>query len=147
MPVSLAPAQDPLLSRDQFRERVFTRSSGACVLCCAPAVDANHILDRKLYPDGGYYLSNGAAVCGDCHLDCEYTRVSVGRVRQAAGITDPVLPPGFEQTAIYDKWGNRQWASGLRSAGPLEQDAGMRRALAAGGVLGQLMPAYYGENA
>lgn len=147
MPASLAPAQDPLLSRDQFRERIFARSLGACVLCGKPAADAHHILERKLYPDGGYYLSNGAAVCEQCHLDCEYTRVSVERVRQAAGITDPVLPPGFGLDTIYDKWGNRQWSSGLRSVGPLEQDTGMRRALAAGGVLGLLMPAAYREDA
>lgn len=136
----------PLLSRSDFKDQVFARSKGLCVLCGAPAVDAHHILDRKLYPDGGYYLSNGAAVCAPCHLDCEHTRVSVEQVRQAAGIPNPVLPPGLDPTALYDKWGNRLWPSGLRSAGPLASDDGMRRALAAGGVLGFLMPADYLEQ-
>lgn len=76
-----------LLTREQFQELVFSRSHGKCVLCAKPAVDAHHILDRKLFEDGGYYLDNGAEVCGDCHLLCEYAIVGVDQVRQAAEIT------------------------------------------------------------
>ena len=32
-------------------------------------VDAHHIMDRRLWKDGGYYLSNGAALCSKHHLD------------------------------------------------------------------------------
>ena len=130
-----------LLDREAFARAVFARSGGKCVLCAAPAVDAHHILERKLFPDGGYYLDNGAAVCAACHLDCEHTRVSVETVCEAAGITRLVLPPGFDPSVRYDKWGNRFVEHGLREAGPLEHDTGMRRALAAGGVLGTLVPA------
>lgn len=138
-------ASSLLLTREQFKDQVFERSRGLCVLCGSLAVDAHHILERKLYPDGGYYLNNGAAVCDKCHLDCEYTVVSVEAVRHASGITHPVLPPGFDATHSYDKWGNRVYPSGLRTVGVLEHDTGMRRALAAGGFLGFLMPADYQE--
>lgn len=136
---ALDPSTPILLTREAFARLVLARSNGRCVLCGDPAVDAHHVLDRKLYPDGGYYLGNGAAVCAPCHLACEHTRVSVQDVRQAAGITHPVLPPTLEPGVDYDKWGNRLLEHGLRHAGPLAGDTGMRRALAAGGVLGTLV--------
>lgn len=123
----------PLLTREAFQAQVFARSAGRCVLCPAMAVDAHHILDRKLFSDGGYVLINGAAVCAQCHWACETTQVSVEQVRLAAGITQAHLPPGWDPDVIYDKWGNRCWPSGARSLGPLGEDAGMLRALAAGG--------------
>jgi hypothetical protein len=113
---------DQLLTRDQFRERVFARDRGRCVLCPAPAVDAHHILERKLFPDGGYRLNNGASVCGPCHLRCERCDVSVEEIRRAAGITEPVLPPGFSLYGVVDKWGNELMPDGRRIAGPLGQD-------------------------
>ena len=58
------PAEDELLSRDDFRELTFQRDGHRCVLCGAPAQDAHHIIERRLFPDGGYYLGNGASVCG-----------------------------------------------------------------------------------
>ena len=134
-----------LLTRPEFSRLVLARKGGQCVACAKPAVDPHHILERKLFPDGGYYLDNGAGVCAECHLKCEFTTLSVEDVRVLAGITSPVLPPGFEPGVPYDKWGNRIWPSGLRTVGPLEHDTGMRRALAAGGVLGMLMPADYSE--
>lgn len=135
-----------LLTRPEFSRLVLARGKGRCVACGTPAVDAHHILERKLFADGGYYLDNGAGVCADCHLQCEVTTLSVARVRELCGIRMPVLPPGFDPSADYDKWGNRIWPSGLRSAGPLAHDTGMRRALASGGVLGLLMPADYAES-
>jgi len=61
--------KDPqLLSRTEFREGVFERDKLKCVICGAPAVDAHHIIERRLFPDGGYYLDNGSSLCGDCHM-------------------------------------------------------------------------------
>jgi len=134
-----------LLTREAFKHAVFARSGGACVLCGQPAVDAHHILERKLFEDGGYYLDNGAAVCEQCHWQCETTEVSVEQVRQACAIGARVVPRGFVLGATYDKWGNRVWPSGLRSIGPLSQDDGMLRALAAGGFRSWLMPSDYQE--
>lgn len=134
-----------LLTREQFKQCVFERSKGRCVACGQMAVDAHHIMERKLFEDGGYYLDNGAAVCNTCHLLCEYTTMSVEQVRQYAGIETIILPPLLDPVGIYDKWGNRIWGSGMRTAGPLAQDTGTRRALAAGGFLGLLMPEGYLE--
>ncbi len=118
-----------LLDRKTFTQAVFARDKNRCVLCGAPAVDAHHILDRKLFPDGGYYLSNGASLCAPCHMRAEKTDASVEEIRVACGITDPALPSGFSAEAIYDKWGNEISTDGTRSRGPLFEDDGARKAL------------------
>ncbi len=135
-----ASAGRGLLARETFHDQVLARSAGRCVMCASKAVDAHHILERKLFPDGGFYLDNGAAVCETHHWDCETTRLSVAEIRRACGITRIVLPPGFTAAHDYDKWGNRLRADGLREPGPLFEDTGCRRALAAGGVLGLFVP-------
>lgn len=125
-----------LLTRDQFREGTFARDGYKCVFCDRPAVDAHHILERRLWPDGGYYLENGASVCGEHHLLCERTGLSVEDVRSAAGITKIVVPPHLYDDHIYDKWGNPVLADGRRGKGELYQDESVRKALKEGGVLG-----------
>jgi hypothetical protein len=94
-----------LLTRDQFREGVFERDGHKCVICKAPAVDAHHIMERRLWPDGGYYLDNGASVCAECHIECEGTFISVEEVREAAGVKT-IVPPHLYPDQAYDKWGN-----------------------------------------
>lgn len=86
---------EPLLTRDEFREGVFARDNHRCVFCGAPAVDAHHILERRLFSGeqlGGYFLSNGASVCETHHLECEMTLISVEQVREACGITKWTIP-------------------------------------------------------
>jgi len=124
-----------LLTRDQFRDAVFARSNHKCVFCGEPAVDAHHILERRLWPDGGYYVENGAAVCGLHHLACERTTYSVEDVRGAAGITRILVPPHLYDDSIYDKWGNPVLGDGRRCKGELYQDESVRKALKEGGVL------------
>jgi hypothetical protein len=140
------PEEDVLLTRDAFHEAVLARSRGRCVFCPQPAVDAHHILERKLFKDGGYYLGNGAAVCAAHHWQAETTELTVEAVRAAAGVKFPVLPAGLSTSGIYDKWGNQVWPSGLRTWGPLGHDTGARKALAAGAALGLLMPEGYCEG-
>lgn len=94
-----------LLSRDVFREGVFKRDDYKCVVCKQPAVDAHHILDRKLFDDGGYYLDNGASLCEKCHIDAEKSRITCEQLRELIGIITPVLPEDLESDVIYDKWG------------------------------------------
>ena len=125
-----------LLSREQFKKQVFARSNGRCVFCDKAAVDPHHILDRKLFYDGGYYLDNGAAVCNHHHLLCEFTLLTVEEVRSQAGISIRILPPGFDTRLRYDKWGNEILEDGTLKGGPLINDDGCRKALARGRKLG-----------
>lgn len=126
---------EKLLDRATFAGAVFARDACKCVLCGAAAVDAHHILDRKLFEDGGYYLSNGASVCAACHLKVEATTVSVEEVRAACDIAEPALPAGFAGSKRYDKWGNEVITSGERIPGPLFHDDGCRKALQGAGLL------------
>lgn len=96
-----------LLTREQFKKEVFHRSHGGCVVpgCVEWAVDAHHILDRKLWADGGYYLDNGAAVCEHHHWECEQGIIRVDEIRKFAGITTIHVPPQLDPNTVYDKWG------------------------------------------
>lgn len=126
-------ADEPrLLTRDAFREAVLARDGGRCVLCGAPAQDAHHIMERRLFGDGGYYLGNGASVCGVCHLRCESTEVSVEELREAAAIVRPVLPSHLYADQAYDKWGNPIVTRGgveRRLPGDLFDDASVQKVL------------------
>jgi hypothetical protein len=124
-----------LLSRDAFRDAVFARDHHKCVFCGAPAKDAHHVLERRLWPDGGYYLENGASVCEAHHLACERTTISVEEVRHACGTTKIVVPPHLYADHVYDKWGNPLLEDGRRARGELFFDESVQKALAAGGVL------------
>lgn len=127
-------------NRDEFREATFRRDGGRCVLCAAPAEDAHHILERRLWPDGGYLLDNLASVCGSCHVLCEQTVISVEEVRDAAGITAVALPPHLYDDERYDKWGNVVHADGSRTPGELFWDDSVQKVLREGGVLGEFRP-------
>jgi hypothetical protein len=133
------PPQDLLLGREEFKVVVFGRAGGSCVFCTKAAVDAHHILERKLFADRGYYSGNGAAVCEQHHWKCETTELDVEAVRHAANISTLILPPGFDCKKRYDKWGNEMRHDGMLIAGPLADDVGMRRALEQGGKLGLLL--------
>ncbi len=126
---------EQLLERDSFRKGIFARDRNTCVTCGAPAVDAHHILERKLFADGGYYLSNGSSLCSQCHLKAEMTVLSVEEIRAACGIDDPVLPEGFAADQTYDNWGNEILPGGRRRPGPLFDDHGARKILQRAGVL------------
>lgn len=131
---------DALLSREQFVSKVFARAKGRCAFCSKAAVDAHHIFERKLFPDGGYYLGNGVAVCSAHHWDCETTALGVRDILKALGVEQAIAPPGLDPAKSYDKWGNTLRPDGLREAGPLFNGSGCRKALAAGGFLGLFVP-------
>ncbi len=124
-----------LLTRDEFRSAVFERDGHRCVFCEQPAADAHHILERRLWPDGGYYLDNGASVCPAHHLQCEQTRLSVEDVRHACGITRVLVPPHLYADQPYDKWGNPVLANGRRLKGELFFDESVQKVLQEGGAL------------
>lgn len=133
----MKPPQQQILTRDQFREGVFARDNYSCVICGLPAVDAHHIIERRLFNDGGYYLDNGASLCGQHHLEAEKTTLSCETIREAIGINKPILPEHLYGDVRYDKWGNQYLNNGQRVAGELFTDESVQKVLAAGGVLDQ----------
>jgi hypothetical protein len=126
---------EKLLTRDEFREGVFKRDNFTCIFCSNPAKDAHHILERRLFNDGGYYLNNGASVCEEHHLACEMTLISVEEVREKAGITKPVIPDQLYDGEIYTKWGDLVLPNGQRTKGELFYDESVQKILKTGGVL------------
>lgn len=126
-----------LLTRSEFRAAVMGRRDGRC---CVPACenvadDAHHIVERRLWPDGGYYLENGAAVCDFHHLAAEMTVISAQDLRDVCGIATVALPPHLPPDETYDKWGNVVNEDGSRSPGELFWDESVQKILERGGVL------------
>ncbi len=140
--MSLENDTSELLTRDAFRESVFRRDDYKCVLCGrGEPIDAHHIMERRLWDDGGYYLDNGATLCDDrdgsigCHKKAEQTVVSCDQVRAAAGIHRVLLPDHLYHDNTYDKWGNIIMPDGTRVKGELYHDESVRKVLSSGGVL------------
>lgn len=127
-----------LLDRDIFRNSVFSRDNNQCVICKKPAVDAHHIMERRLFDDGGYYLENGASLCANHHLEAETTNLSCEEIREAAGISKIILPSHLYEDERYDKWGNIIMGAGKnarRMRGELFHDESVQKALKIGGFL------------
>jgi len=116
-----------LLSRDDFREGVFARDNHKCCVCDESAQDAHHILERRLFGDGGYYLDNGASVCAPCHLLAESTEIDCDELRKACGIEKIVLPEHLYRDNDYDKWGNIILPNKQRVKGELFYDESVQK--------------------
>jgi hypothetical protein len=130
-----------LLSRDQFRDGVFGRDNHSCVICGAEGkLDAHHIMDRRLWHDGGYYLDNGVSLCEPHHLQAEQTVISCEDLRVAAGITRIILPEHLEAGEVYDKWADVQLSDGRRLQGELFNDDSVQKILQAGDMLRLFTP-------
>lgn len=62
--------------RANFRNQVFCRDKYTCVVCSKVGIEsslnAHHITDRSLMPNGGYVKENGITVCEKpCHMIVE----------------------------------------------------------------------------
>jgi hypothetical protein len=121
-----------LLDRDTFRNSVFERDKDKCVVCGADGKDAHHILERRLFSNGGYYLENGATLCGECHIKAETTELSCDLIRERAGISKVCLPEDLYRDNTYDKWGNIILDDGSRTIGPLFYDESVQKILKLG---------------
>ena len=128
---------DILLDRDTFRESVFKRDGHLCVICGQPAIDAHHIIERRLFSNGGYFLDNGASLCEKHHLEAEMTVLECDVIRSAAGIKSVVIPEHFYEDVEYDKWGNQILKNNTRLKGELFDDESVQKILKAGNVLNQ----------
>lgn len=126
-----------LLTRDAFREAVFDREQHKCAICSQPAKDAHHIIERRLFHNGGNYINNGASLCAEHHIQAEMTTLSVEEIRLACGISEAakIIPDHLYDSETYDKWGNIVFGTGLRAKGELFGDVSVQKILKAGGVL------------
>lgn len=67
------------LTRQKFRESVFNRDNHTCKFCnCKNDLDAHHIVDRSLMPNGGYVIENGITLCHEHHMEAEQYHISDG---------------------------------------------------------------------
>lgn len=116
------------MTREEFKKAVFERDKW-CVICGNNPVDAHHILERRLFPDGGYVPDNGVALCARCHLQAEATLINPDLLRRKAGITRVVLPPHLPADDSYDKWGNVILPDHSRLPGELFYDESVQKIL------------------
>jgi hypothetical protein len=131
------------LSREAFKEEVFRRDGGRCVMCGDAAQDAHHILERRLWDEsGGYFPENGASLCGSCHIKAEQTLITCEELRERCGIKKIILPHQlYDDAALkYDKWGNIIQPNGQRLPGELFFDESVQKILKAGGALSSFSP-------
>lgn len=122
--------KENLLTRTEFRQAALERDNNQCVICFNPAVDVHHILDRKLFSDGGYYLDNAASLCSECHIKAEKTIISVNSLLKAIEVDNPILPDDFCPNSNYDKWGNPILPNGSRMKGPMFFEENVQKILA-----------------
>lgn len=116
------------MDRGDFKLAVLARDGHLCVVCKGPAVDAHHILERRLWADGGYIPENGVSLCSECHLKAERTEISPKELRELAHLKI-VVPPHMEIDEEYDKWGNVYMQSGQRAPGELFWDESVQKIL------------------
>lgn len=58
--------------RSDFRIAVFERDRYKCRACAdVGELDAHHITDRNIMPNGGYVIENGISLCAECHKMAE----------------------------------------------------------------------------
>lgn len=106
---------------------VFRRDNYQCVMCKKEAADAHHIIERRLFSDGGYYVDNGASLCPEHHIKAEETTLTCEQIRAAAGITNVIIPDHLYDDAEYDKWGNILLPNGTRLKGELWEDESVQK--------------------
>jgi len=67
------------LIRKHFRDTCYKRDGFRCAMCGIKSsidkveeeLDAHHITDRNLMPNGGYVKENGISLCSVCHEKAE----------------------------------------------------------------------------
>ena len=124
-----------MLGRDEWRSAVIARD-GTCVMCTEAGSEVHHIIERRLFPDGGYYMANGVTLCRGCHLRAEESAFTCEQLREAAGISVTLLPFSLAGDERYDKWGNALVGAVLYP-GPLWDEAMAKRVIARGVEIGE----------
>lgn len=124
-----------LLTREEFVSLAHVRDKNSCVICKKEATDVHHIIERKLWPDSGYYLNNAATLCAEHHLLAEQTILTCDEIRQKANISEILLPEHFDASYSYDKWGNALMPNGTRLKGEMFYTEQVQKILASVNLL------------
>lgn len=90
------------LIRKNFRDACYKRDGFSCAMCgmksskekAEEELDAHHIVDRNLLPNGGYVPQNGISLCEPCHIKAE--------VFHSTGTAEP----GYSPEDLYKKIGS-----------------------------------------
>lgn len=90
------------LIRKNFRDACYKRDSYSCIMCgfkssvdkAEQDLDAHHVTDRNLLPNGGYVKENGVSLCVECHKKAEIFH-STGTAY-----------PGYSPEDLYKKIGS-----------------------------------------
>ena|SRR5271165_520148 len=90
------------LIRQAFRDACYKRDGFRCAMCgmkssknhAEQELDAHHITNRKIMPNGGYVALNGISLCEECHKKAEEFH-STG-----------VSHPGYSPEDLYKKIGS-----------------------------------------
>jgi hypothetical protein len=99
--------------RSRFREACVERDGGECVVpWCKEAVtpdpsgpgEQHHVLERKLWKDGGYIPENGASVCNTHHRYAETNHIPPQAFWRWIGVDEPVVPEPCDSLHV-NKWG------------------------------------------
>jgi len=104
------------MTRQDFRQECISRDGGICVVpsCGNGGFDADpesegdvhHIIERKLWDDGGYIPENGVTVCNYHHRLAERNIIPPQAFWRWLGIENPILPEGIDSMHV-DKWGEK----------------------------------------
>lgn len=94
-------------TREDFRKQVFERDSNTCTVpwCDQKADDAHHIIERRLWENGGYIEKNGASVCNKHHRYAESNDIPPQAFWLWLGIENLILPEQVDSKDI-NKWGD-----------------------------------------
>lgn len=115
-------------NRIKFREECLKRDEYKCIICGSMnKISVHHILERRLWEDGGYHNDNGCTLCEEHHIEAEKTNLSVEYLRERAGINKIILPEYLYDDQIYDKWGNIILDNGNRLKGELFFDESVQK--------------------
>ena len=69
-------------------------------------MDAHHILNRRLWKDFGYRLTNGAALCSKHHIEAENGTITPRQCLEYMGVKkeDIQMPEAFDGIMTYEEY-------------------------------------------
>ncbi len=121
--------KDMLVLLPQFKAAAFVSDYNKGINCQCLAINAYHLLECKLFINSGDHLDDRIALSSTCPLLSKETVLSVGKLRERAGITDVALPIRFSQGKIYDQLSNQIKADSGRISNWPTNNRGAQKAL------------------